>query len=503
MNYILSNNVFTFNNGPEFSAFERLKALNENGIPTKLLLKDYASDLSHNLASHQIDSRYVINMYDYFQGQVNHSVKPVNVHYLPSFPFDTYHLKGLDNNKAAFEYYGNRIGILNYMPSEVTKVGRIDYYDKLGHVVVSEQWDSRGFASRQDSYHLDGSLGASRYLRADGSTSILVTYMNKNGQVGPTMWKLLDYKGRDWVFNTEEQLYIFFLNEINQQEKGNFITERRRMDQFVLAVQDPKSRIGVVHSVPVKNVKNIDKSPLLPGEETLFDPQHQWPVHFDHIVFATDEQRQDFEKRFAANLPDTKFDVAVDSYVELHDKPQDQSALPMIAYRGMLGRTKNTKDLIRAFHNIAKQSNTVRFKLQGYFENQQEEKKIKDMLQKFDLQYKVTIVPYEPFDSQFYDDVDVFLNTTGSESFGMNALEAMASGVPVVTYDVPYIAGNLVKDSVNGLLVKRHNPRALADSTMSLLKDQVKLQRLSSAAKEAAKEYDEGRLVKDWQNILN
>lgn len=503
MNYILSNNVFTYNNGPEFSAFERLKALNENGMPTKLLLKDYASDLSHNLASHQIDSQYVINMYDYFQGRVNQPVKPVNVHYLPSFPFDTYHLKGLDNNKAAFEYYGNRKGILNYMPSEVTKVGKIDYYDKFGHTVVSEQWDSRGFASRQDSYHIDGSLGSSRYLRADGSTAILVTYMNKNGQVGPTMWKLFDYKGRNWIFNSEEALFIFFVNEINQQEPGNFITERRGMDSFALAVQNPLSRIAVVHSVPVKNAKNADKSPLLPGEETVFDPNHQFQVHFDHIVFATDEQRQIFEKRFGNDLPKTSFDVAADSYVELADNYRDDNILQTVAYRGMLGRTKKTEQLLRAFQNIAKQDRTVQFKLQGYFEDQQQEKQIKDLLKTLNLQFKVRIVPYSPFDQNFFDDVTVFLNPTTSEAFGMNALEAMAAGVPVVSYDVPYIANNLVKDSVNGLLVKKRSPRGLADGAMTVLKDNDLLKKLSDGAKKTAQQYGESRLVADWKKILN
>ncbi|WP_367341971.1 glycosyltransferase [Limosilactobacillus sp.] len=440
-------------------------------------------------------------MYDYFQGQINHPVKPVNVHYLPSFPFDTYHLKGLDNNKAAFEYYGNRKGILNYMPSEVTKVGKIDYYDKLGHIVVSEQWDSRGFASRQDAYHIDGSLGASRYLRPDGSTAILVTYMNKNGQVGPTMWKLMSYKGRDWVFNSEEALFSFFLNEINQKERGNFITERRGMDQFALAVNNPLSRIAVVHSVPVKNPKNIEKSPLLAGEETLFDPHRRMPVHFNHIVFATDEQRQDFEKRFGRNLPQTSFDVAADSYVQLHQGHGD-SAYPTIVYRGMLGRTKKTGDLIRAFHHVAKQDKAVHFKLQGYFENSQQEKEIKELLKKTGLQDKVKIVPYEPYDSQFFQDASLFVNPTGSEAFGMNALEAMASGVPVVTFDVPYIANNLVRNQINGVLVKKHNPRDLASAAVILLNDKEKMEKLSAGANDTARQYTESRLVADWQKIL-
>lgn len=503
MNYLVSNNVFTFNNGPEFSAFERLAAFNRHGIPTKLVLKDYSSTLSMNLASHYIDPHSVINMYDYFQGTVDEDNRPLNVHYLPSFPFETYHLKGIDNNKAKFDYYGNRKGTINFMPSQVTKVGSIDYFDRLGHVVVTEHWDSRGFPSRLDSYHLDGSVGTSRFLRRDGSTALVVTHMNIQGQVRSTMWKLLDYHGRNWMFDNEDALFGFFLNELNRQQKGNFISDRRIMDQFVMSVQNPLSRIAVVHDIPVQNPRHAVKSALRPLQETLFDPHQQFPVHFDQIVFPTDEERQTFADRFAGNLPDTKFVTAVDSCVKVTvQEHQKQQILPIIAYRGMLGSTKKTGDLVRAFNTMAKHSPALRLKLQGYFENQDEEKKLKDLVKQLALESKVSFKPYAPFDEDFFKDVSLFVNPTDSEAFGMNLLEAMAAGVPVVAYNVPFLADNLVRDGQNGVLVKARNPHSLAEAAMALLNDDEKYQQLSQGALQTAQGYNESHLVEEWRNVL-
>lgn len=502
MNYLVSNNVFTLNNGPEFTSFERLHAFNSHGIPTKLLLKNYNNDLTTNLASHKINRKNVINMYDFFQGIVDEPNKPVNVHYLPSFPFDTYHLKGIDNNQAQFDYYGNRKGTIDFAPGQVTKVGSIDYFDRLGHKACTEHWDSRGFPSRLDSYHLNGTVGTSRYLRRDGSTAILVTHMNVQGRVVPTMWKLFDYRGRNWLFDSEDDLFKFFLNEINRQHRGNFITERRGMDRYVFAINNPLLRIAVVHSVPVKNAKRPEKSPLQPLANTLFDPHHQYPVHFDRIVFATEEERQVFADRFQSNVPDTQFVTAADAYVDVTSDRHEAKGAPVLVYQGLLGKAKNTEAIINAFRFVHKQSKTTSLKLRGYFVDNKEEKSLKDLVKRLNLTADVIFEDYHAFDPAFFDDATIFINATNGEAFGMNALEAMAEGVPVVTYDVPYIAGNLVEGGKNGLLVKKRNPHSLADAVLALLNDYDQYQQLSQGAFATAEQFDEDRLVGDWRKVL-
>jgi hypothetical protein len=87
------------------------------------------------------------------------------------------------------------------MPATVGLVGDIQYLDDLGHEAVGEFWDWRGFKSMVEHYHPDGSVATQRYLRQDGSNGrIEVVHMHINHQLQPTMWKLCNYHGYDYVF---------------------------------------------------------------------------------------------------------------------------------------------------------------------------------------------------------------------------------------------------------------------------------------------------------------
>jgi D-inositol-3-phosphate glycosyltransferase len=74
------------------------------------------------------------------------------------------------------------------------------------------------------------------------------------------------------------------------------------------------------------------------------------------------------------------------------------------------------------------------------------------------------------------------------ESFGMVALEAMASGTPVIATEVGGLA-YLVRDNETGFLVPVRDPHALADRIRILLTEQATQARLSANAAALAESY--------------
>ena len=67
---------------------------------------------------------------------------------------------------------------------------------------------------------------------------------------------------------------------------------------------------------------------------------------------------------------------------------------------------------------------------------------------------------------KLYKDHDVYVNLARVESFGITIIEAIASGLPVLSFDTKG-ANELVLDNINGYLIKNYNPKEMADFLMS------------------------------------
>lgn len=495
MIYLVGENVFTFNSGTEFSQFERLNAFNKNDKRAVLLLRNYNRMLSNEIKKHGIKQKDVINMYDYFQGTVKTRRKEQSLRLLDSIPLTDYHIVGVDNNYSNIEYKGKKIGEIRVMPATVGLVGSIEYYDSLGQTAVKEYWDWRGFKSMVETYHPDGSIAMQQYLRQDGSPAIEVTHMYIGDKVLPTMWKLINYKGRDWQFRTEDQLFTFFLNEINNQEPGTFISDRRTLDSSVLNVANADKKISYLHSVPFKE-RNHPQHGIMDVYERSINGEGD--KEFDYVVLPTQDQAAAVEKLATAQ---SQIVAAPDSYVKA-GKAKELGQDINLVYVGRLAAEKNTTDVVKAFKHVTNKLPNAKLKLQGYFGSGDYEKELKELVKKLNLEDKVEFIPYNPA-KEALQDATLFLNASLSEGFGMNMLEAMASGLPVISYAAPYSRNNLIKDNVNGFNVIKTTPVSLAKKTLEVLTDTNQYAELSKGAIQTAKENSEANFMKQWDKFID
>lgn len=86
----------------------------------------------------------------------------------------------------------------------------------------------------------------------------------------------------------------------------------------------------------------------------------------------------------------------------------------------------------------------------------------------------------------YYTSTDMFVLTSHAEGWGRAVVEAMASGLAVVTTDVG-LAGELLLNSKNGVVIPTGNEKALTHAIKQLIKDSSLRERLGAAARESTK----------------
>ncbi|MGQ0642037.1 MAG: glycosyltransferase family 4 protein [Gemmatimonadaceae bacterium] len=95
----------------------------------------------------------------------------------------------------------------------------------------------------------------------------------------------------------------------------------------------------------------------------------------------------------------------------------------------------------------------------------------------------------------YYAAADVFVApATGSESFGIVLVEAMAAGLPIVASDIDGYR-EVVRHGREALLVRRGDPVALADAVQRLVENPAEARALREAGRVRARRYD-------WDTIL-
>lgn len=96
---------------------------------------------------------------------------------------------------------------------------------------------------------------------------------------------------------------------------------------------------------------------------------------------------------------------------------------------------------------------------------------------------------------------DIFLNTTTADNTPVSVMEAMASGLCVVSTNVGGLS-YLLKDSETALLVNSGDVEAMANAVRRLLKSSRLAQQLSENARMQAETFDWGNILPQWEMLL-
>jgi glycosyltransferase involved in cell wall biosynthesis len=153
----------------------------------------------------------------------------------------------------------------------------------------------------------------------------------------------------------------------------------------------------------------------------------------------------------------------------------------VVGFVGRLTRDKGVPVLIEAFESVLEDLPNAWLLLVGWYDHS-EDALTPEERARIDGHPRVVRTGYVADTAPYYRSMDVMVLPTWREGFPNVALEAAATGIPVIT-TLATGARDAVVAGRTGLLVPTGNPQALASSVIRLLSNQELRHSMGSAAR--------------------
>lgn len=455
--------------GIEHSALKRAKLFIENLDlkPTIISLKNRPGQKEifekHCKKEKLIDPPYFINIYDYLQGITTSTPKQTFPHDHRFKNYTAHPVKGykdiryIDSNKNLFSY--------KVFDKETGNLSHINFFSK-GKKICREKYHSCGLlSSRQTLDPTNSNVLQEIFFDTTGKPAFEKKIIKND-----IYYLIFDNQGQiNQHFLSEESFFSHALKKLISELPNNkvlLISDKNKFT-YIPCIQAkkmlPEKKIKVaaaIHNthyygtIPSSNLKSIYRSIFKPETEP------------DAIITLTKKQSEHLKKIINKKLLKTI------PHSQNADKTTSKSReKSMIVYFARLAPEKQHLEALDIFAEVIKEHPNASLHFYG---EGPERTKIEAAIESLQLQNNVHLHGYIENTHDILRQATCTILTTRMEGFSLALLESSACGCPMISYDINYGPQTIIKEGINGFLIKPGEKHKFAECISNIISGKVR-----------------------------
>lgn len=299
-------------------------------------------------------------------------------------------------------------------------------------------------------------------------------------------------------FKTSTNKFQKIMSNLNRITKLRNIV-RKTQPTVVVSFMDVANMLAVMACFGLKIPVVISERTYPPyyNDNNLFDKIRKFIYRFTHAFVAQTNN----VGAWAAEFLSTNKITVIANPVTVKDV-QDLSVERenVILAMGRLGPEKGYDMLIQAFAQLHAQHSDWKLKIVG---EGQERENLQKQINALDLQNKISL-PGQTTQTQIeFCKAKIFTLTSRVEGFPNVLIEAMAHGMPAVSFDCNSGPADIIEHDINGILVKANDVQALTAALLRLVNNPDLRQKLSTEAINLRHKYSLDTISDAWLTLFN
>mgnify|MGYP000017172260 FL=1 len=312
-----------------------------------------------------------------------------------------------------------------------------------------------------------------------------INYSDDNN--GPVWTKVLGYLKRKRAHKKR-------LTRLLYQEKPDFVVSLYPSESsFIPDIKDGSKKILELHYCKFFRLQYGRQGILGLIDKWRTRTDERLVRRFDRFVVLTQEDRQ-----YWGDLPNIQ--VIPNAAMRLKNVYADPSVKRVLAV-GRLDYQKGFDKLIQAWKLVKEDSELSDWKLDIFGQGEWKDKLLNE-IKEYGLEDSLEIHAPTTDIGQEYVSSSILVMSSNYEGFPMVMIEAMACGVPVVSFAFKCGPKDIIRHQKNGLIVPEGDIVALAKALSFMMKDNALRAYCSQNAREIIAEYSEEVIMKKWMDLF-